>query len=57
MPSPPAFETAPASAGVAALPTGACTTGAVSPRRRQNGVGNGAERSKIVITRCWTRAA
>jgi hypothetical protein len=57
MPSPPAFETALASSGVAALPTGACTTGAVIPRRRQNGVGNGAERSKIVITRCWTRAA
>jgi hypothetical protein len=32
------FETAAASSGVVALPTGACTTGAVRPSRRQSGV-------------------
>jgi hypothetical protein len=51
MPSPPAFETAATSCGVVALPTGAWTTGAVIPRRRQNGVGNGSERSKLVFIR------
>src|SRR5215218_8982608 len=38
MPRPPAFETAAASSGVDALPTGACTIGAVRPSLRQNGV-------------------
>jgi hypothetical protein len=38
MPRPPAFETAAASSGVVALPTGACTTGAVRPSLRQSGV-------------------
>jgi hypothetical protein len=38
IPRPPAFDTAAASSGVAALPIGAWTTGTVKPRRRQNGV-------------------
>jgi hypothetical protein len=36
---PPAFETAAASSGVAALPMGAWTSGALSPSMRQKGVG------------------
>src|SRR5215212_2168905 len=38
MPRPPAFETAATSSGVVALPTGACTTGAVRSSMRQSGV-------------------